>query len=200
MKKFLAVILTLVCVIACFTACNSYNPATVPEAVDGIPVKPIEDLKGVEENSFKHFNALDFEGNLITEEIFKGKKLTMINIWGTFCDPCKIELPYLQQLSETHADKGLQVIGIVSDVMAAPNGVYYRESFENAKEIIEYSGVKFLNLLPSDSLDVIKLYEAYTLPETIFVDENGNIISEPYIGSRSYESWAAIADMLLENM
>ena len=37
------------------------------------------------EPSFSHFTATDLDGNTVTEDIFKDYKLTMINIWGTFC-------------------------------------------------------------------------------------------------------------------
>ena len=34
------------------------------------------------------FTATDFKGNPVTSEIFAKNKLTMVNIWGTFCGPC----------------------------------------------------------------------------------------------------------------
>ena len=44
------------------------------------------------------------------------KKLNLLNYWATWCEPCKQEMPALQALHERYADKGLQVLGLVTDV------------------------------------------------------------------------------------
>lgn len=46
-------------------------------------------------NKFPAFTTTDLNGNAVTEEIFLGKALTVVNIWGTFCDPCVNEMPLL---------------------------------------------------------------------------------------------------------
>lgn len=203
MKKFLAIILALIMIVTCFAACGDTkepddNNTTTSAGIEGIK-KPVEDLEGVKSSSFEKFTAVDLAGNTVDESIFKGKKLTMINIWATFCRPCINEMPDLEKLHQEYADKGVQVMGIVCDVSYSGDG-YEPPLYDAALDIVEDTGVTYTSLLPSDSLDMIKLSEVYSVPETIFVDENGNIVGDSFIGSRSFEDWKAIVDSILANM
>ena len=193
MKKTLALIFAVLVIVTCLTACggtqDKENALNIPE----------ESLEGVEYNSFSKFTAIDLDGNKVTEDIFKGKKLTMINIWATFCRPCIGEMPDLNTLNREYADKDFQVIGILCDVSYLNDG-YEPTLYQKALNIVADTGVTYRNLLPSRSLDMIKLSEVYSVPETIFVDENGNIIGESIVGSRSYESWKAIIDSVLDSV
>ncbi len=193
MKKALALIFAIIMVVTCFTACGNTEDSS------GVFKIPEESLDGVEYGSFSEFTAIDLNGKKVTEKIFKGKKLTMINIWATFCGPCINEMPSLAALNKEYADKDFQVIGIVCDVNYSGGG-YDSSLYQTAVEITEYTGADYTNLLPSNSLDFIKLREVYSVPETIFVDENGNVIAQNYVGSRSYESWKAIVDSILAEM
>lgn len=195
MKKSLALIFAILMIFSCFTACGNTG------SDDGVLKVPQEDLSEVEYGSFSKFTAIDFAGKKVTEDIFKGKKLTMINIWATFCGPCIGEMPDLETLSREYADKDFQIIGIVCDVNYTPDGTGYdADLYASALDIVEMTGVTYKNLLPSNSLDKIKLSEVYSVPETIFVDETGEIVGTNYVGSRSYESWKAIVDSILETM
>ena len=46
------------------------------------------------------FAAKDMDGNEVTSGIFSESKLTMINVWATYCNPCLNEMPDLGELSE----------------------------------------------------------------------------------------------------
>ena len=202
MKKTLALIFAILMIASCLTACggtgDNGDTSTSSPGSDAILV-PQEDLEGVEYGSFKKFTAVDLAGNKVTEDIFKGKKLTMINIWATFCRPCINEMPDLETLSEEYADKDFQIIGIVCDVNYEAD--HYNENlYASALDIVEMTGVTYKSLLPSESLDIIKLDEVYSVPETIFVDENGEIVGESFIGSRSLGDWKDIVDDVLDSM
>ena len=193
MKKILSLIFAVLLIVSCFTACGGNTDS-------GIKI-PEEDLSEVQYGSFSKFTAVDLDGKTVTEDIFKDKKLTMINIWGTFCGPCINEMPDLNRLHQEYADKGFQIIGIVCDVGLSASGEYYDVSLYNdALDVVETTGVTYKNLLPSYSLDRIKLREVYSIPETVFVDENGNVIGESYIGSRNYENWKAIIDSMMDSV
>lgn len=202
MKKALALIFAILMIVTCFAACggteqNDDTSSTSP-GVEGIKI-PKENLDGVEYGSFKKFTTIDLAGKKVTHDIFKGKKLTMINIWATFCRPCINEMPDLETLNKEYADKGFQIIGIVCDVNYNGDG-YDEELYNTALDVVEMTGVTYPSLLPSESLDIIKLSEVYSVPETIFVDENGEIVGQNYIGSRSLEDWKTIVDDVLASM
>lgn len=192
MKKTLALIFAILMIMSCFTACGGEN-------TDGGILIPQEDLTDVKFGSFEKFTAIDLSGKKVTEDIFKDKKLTMINIWATFCRPCIGEMPDLELISQEYADKDFQIIGIVCDVNYVADG-YDKDLYESALSIVDMTGVTYRNLLPSESLDIIKLGEVYSVPETLFVNDKGEIVGTNYIGSRSYENWKTVIDSVLESM
>ena len=61
----------------------------------------------------------DLDGNTVnTADIFAENKLTMVNIWATFCGPCINEMPELEKIHQEYAEEGAGVIGLVLDVPA----------------------------------------------------------------------------------
>lgn len=146
-----------------------------------------------EEGGLTSFSAYDLSGKIQTQEIFAGKKLTMVNIWATYCGPCIREMPGLGELSEEYADQGFQIVGIISDV-ADHKG----SQAETALGILEYTDANYVNLVLSESLMPV-LQTVSAVPTTIFVNEKGEQIGQYYIGSREKEDWEAIITELLED-
>ena len=142
------------------------------------------------------FTAMDIAGNAIDQQVLTDHKLTMVNIWATFCSPCIQEMPDLGQLHTAYGDD-FQVIGIVIDA-ADQNLQPIPEELAEAKSIIQSTGANYLHLLPSASLINAILADVSSVPTTIFVDENGNQIGDIYIGSKTKAQWKAIIDTLLE--
>lgn len=150
------------------------------------------------ENVFGSFTTTDRAGNPVNEQIFSGHKLTMVNIWATFCGPCVKEMPDLAQLQREYGD-AFQVIGIVVDA-ADRNGNVLPDKKAEAESIIETTGADYLHLLPSKSLNKAYLNDVQSVPETIFVDEYGNQIGARYYGAKSKAQWKKIIDILLESL
>lgn len=150
------------------------------------------------ERVFGSFSTADMAGNLVNEEIFSGHKLTMVNIWATFCNPCAEEMPDLAQLQAQYGDE-FQVIGIVLDA-ADKNGNILPDKKAEAASIIETTEAYYLHLLPSNSLNKAYLNEVQSVPVTIFVDENGNQIGARYFGAKNKTEWKKIIDTLLESL
>ncbi len=191
MKKLLALFLSVIMFTLIFASCDKSEDVNEIETT-GTQTSTADGI-------LSDFESTDINGNVIDESVFQGKKITMINIWATFCGPCINEMPDLGEISREYADKGFQIIGIPVDVTD-----YYGNIDDSqvslAKEIIDETGADYLHIMPSDSLNSAKLQFVTSVPETIFVDENGCQIGESYIGSRSEEQWLAIIDGLMENM
>lgn len=134
----------------------------------------------------------------VNADVLQGKKLTMINVWATYCNPCINEMPELAQLNKDYADKGVQVIGVLTDLGSTE--AYDGEAMDYARAIIDSTGADYLHILPGEGMFFGALNDITAVPTTYFVDENGQIIGEPYVGSRDYDGWAAIVDDLLTNM
>lgn len=147
---------------------------------------------------FDSFTATDMAGNPVNEQIFSDQKLTMINLWATFCSPCVEEMPGLAQLQREYRSD-VQIIGIVVDA-ADKNGSILPDKKTEASNIIEATGADYLHLLPSKSLNKAYLNNVQSVPETIFVDENGNQIGVRYFGAKRKAEWKKIIDALLESV
>ncbi|WP_101772590.1 TlpA family protein disulfide reductase [Peptostreptococcus faecalis] len=121
----------------------------------------------------------------INNEVFKGSKLTLVNIWGTFCAPCMEELPYLQELNDEYKDKNIAVLGIVQDgESAAPEAI----------KILKKLNITFKNIIPDENLNKGILSNIDAVPVTIVVDENGSPVSDMIFGSKTKEEYKKIID------
>ncbi len=153
---------------------NESKPAPNP----GIPPKSFKEIRNWT------FSTVDIDGNPVNESIFAEAKLTMVNIWATWCPPCIAEIPHIGELAKKEfADMNIQVVGIVTD---AEYGGDNEVALADAKAILEQSGALYLNIQADyanmyDSL--LKFVEGY--PTTIFLDSQGNIVGPEIVGMRS---------------
>ena len=133
--------------------------------------------RGLDAGKDVSFVTTDLDGNTVDSgELFAENKITMINIWGTYCGPCINEMPKLEELSRDYADKGVAVVGLIIDVTESDDSM-----LPDARSIIKDTGVTYLNL---------KAWEGYNdqlatmaVPTTYFVDSNGKLVGEPVIGA-----------------
>lgn len=135
------------------------------------------------------FETTDMDGNPVkSEDIFAKNKITMVNIWATWCGNCVGELTGLAEMNQRLADKNVAVIGICNDADTNPDG---------CKELIAEHGVDYLNLMPVDNLDDI--LEIPGLPTSYFVDSEGKIMCIPFIGApHEMTAYEEVIDSLLE--
>ena len=143
------------------------------------------------------FASQDLDGNKISSELFADNKITMINIWGTFCGPCIREMPSLAKLSEENKSKGVEIIGIPIDIVD-DWGKLDANAKSDAMMIIKQTGVKYKNVVPTIEMFQTFLKGIQAVPTTIFVDKNGKQIGQAYLGARSQKDWQKIIDKLLE--
>ena len=150
-------------------------------------------------NTFKGMEAVDIQGNTVTDEVFKNTELTMVNIWGTFCGPCLKEMPDLAELADEY-DGRMQIIGMVIDVGYKDGKVIPENAAETMAQIIEQTGADYLHLLTTESLSELYLSKANTVPETLFVDSTGAILGKSYIGSKDKAEWKAVIEEKLKEV
>ena len=133
------------------------------------------------------FSTTDLDGNLVNSEtLFSGHRITMINVWATWCGPCVAEMPQLQRISEEYQDKDCQVVGLLQDgeVPGAP---------EKARSIMEENGTDYPVLMPLWRMQDLLQLQAF--PTTFFVDSTGTILTEPVIGAYT-DLYRVTLDML----
>ena len=145
------------------------------------------------------FETTDLAGNVVTADVFADHKLTMINVWATYCSPCLQEMPELGELSREYQDKGVQIIGIPIDTLEQ-DGTWSQSQVANAASLASQTGADYLHILPSQDLIQAGLGDIYAVPTTFFVDSSGNVTGDTYMGSKSKKEWEKIIDQTLENM
>ena len=62
------------------------------------------------------FEATTLDGKTITSDTFADSKLTMLNVWATYCNPCLNEMPDLAEIAVAYDSADFQLLGIISDV------------------------------------------------------------------------------------
>jgi len=70
-------------------------------------------------STFQSVQMKSLEDNDVTVGDYHGK-VVLVNFWATWCDPCRIEIPWLIEMQSKYADKGFTVLGIAMDEEGKP--------------------------------------------------------------------------------
>ena len=95
------------------------------------------------------------------------KKVILLNFWATWCPPCRNEMPDFIDLKQALADQPFEVIGVALDRK------------QPVQDFVDEIGVEYPVLLAE--IEGMQLMQAYgnqlmTLPYTVIIDQNGNIV------------------------
>lgn len=165
-----------------------------------IEVTGMEPAGGSQEGgSLGSFTMQDIYGNTYTEGMFQDNKLTMVNIFATWCSPCINEIPDLEKLNAEMSGEGVAVVGIVLDAIGS-SGDVQAEAVEKAKLLAERTKASYPFLIPDAGLLNGRLKGVDAVPETFFVDKDGDIVGQAYSGSHSLEGWKEIVQTELANI
>ena len=139
------------------------------------------------------FTGQDIEGNEISSDIFSKSKLTMVNVWATYCNPCLSEMPELGELAGANEEEEFQVIGIISDVMDTAD----QKTIDMAKELITQTEADYPHLVLNESVYFALLTDVAVVPTTFFIDENG-VVLDTVLGAMNRSGWEEKINELLE--
>ena len=123
------------------------------------------------------FETKDIYGNTVSDDIFSQYDITVVNVWGTFCYYCIVEMPELQEWYES-MPSNVNIIGIVCDIQDENDSYYISE----AQSIVKDTGVTYTNLIPKDGLAKL-MNEVSAVPTTYFIDREGNIVGSTVYGA-----------------
>jgi len=112
-------------------------------------------------------------------DAYKGDVI-LVNIWATWCLPCRAEMPSIEQLHQTLAPRGLKVIGVSVDDPGTEAQIrdflkQYKVTFENLHDPKGQEG------------KVSELYQTTGYPETVIIGRDG-IIRKKLIGASNWNS------------
>ncbi|HEX6642702.1 MAG TPA: TlpA disulfide reductase family protein [Thermoanaerobaculia bacterium] len=115
------------------------------------------------------YTAMNLDGSKF-DLAAKRDKVVLLNVWATWCGPCRYEIPELQQLHERYAAKGLEVIGVSVD----ESGVESVRDFVNEQKKMTYPIV-----LDAEG-KIANLLQTSVLPTSVIVDRAGKIVWKKY--------------------
>jgi thiol-disulfide isomerase/thioredoxin len=122
-----------------------------------------------------------FSGKTKKFSDFKGKPL-IINVWASWCGPCRAEMGSLDRLARRYGGKQFNVIGISTD-----------DDGNAAATFIKQSKITFENYLDSKLL-LENMLGANTIPLTVLVDANGRVLLKVR-GAREWDSPEIVAEI-----
>jgi peroxiredoxin len=99
---------------------------------------------------------------------FQGKAV-LLNFWATWCEPCKVEMPWFVELQKKYGPRGLQVVGVAMDdaspkeiaAFAQKMGVNYPILIGKEEVGAQYGGIEYL-------------------PSTYYISRNGKVIDHAF--------------------
>ena len=130
----------------------------------------------------------DMNGNQVAlKDVFSSHKYTMVNIWATWCGPCRGELDELGQINREYQAKGCVIIGLLDDGDTSSGR-------NTAKKLLSAAGADYMNLELTNELG--RAFWTNCVPTSFFVNQTENIVGEPIYGAAPYE-YRATFDALL---
>ena len=158
---------------------NSANYPIVPEFANISAINPTR------ADPAPNFDLQDTEGQRVRLSAERGH-VVLLNFWGTWCAPCKMEAPGLQRLHTEYHDRGLVVVGAA---------VSESKGLQGLKSWCAEHGLTFRQALATPELQ-----QAYghveEVPISVMIDKKG-MIRYRWEGDRDYATFHAAAERLL---
>jgi peroxiredoxin len=114
------------------------------------------------------FTLKTIDGKDVKLSDYKGKAV-LLNFWATYCEPCKIEMPWFAELNKQYAPQGLQVVGVAMD----------DAGIDAIRKYSTDLGVNYPILVGKEA--VADLYGGMQfLPTTFYIDRQGKIVDRVF--------------------
>jgi thiol-disulfide isomerase/thioredoxin len=109
--------------------------------------------------------VVDANGKTLKLSELKGKAV-LVNFWATWCEPCKIEMPWFVDLQKQYGDQGFQIVGIAKDTDAE----------KSVSSFAKKMGVNYPILMGTETVE--DLYGGMEgLPTSFYLDRSGKVVA-----------------------
>lgn len=167
------------------------------EAADGVPLGGAERRQEVEQPVTEYpltdrGQPVELSGGTLTDDELDLTDLrgevAVINVWGSWCGPCRVEAPVLARVSKQYRERGVSFVGVnVKDNRAA--AVAFEEEF----------GITYPSIEDTDGRAVLALSQyvpASTVPVTLVLDRDGRVAAR-VLGAVREATLTALLDSTL---
>jgi len=118
--------------------------------------------------------APDFSAvNVVTGEAARledyADKVVLLNVWATWCEPCKAEMPAMERIHQELGALGLEVVAVSVDM----------EDTEEIIEFVEEYGLTF-DVLLDRTQEISSTYQIFALPQSYVIDRRGRIVYKEF--------------------
>jgi thiol-disulfide isomerase/thioredoxin len=116
--------------------------------------------------------------------------VVLLNVWATWCGPCRLEAPTLEKLYKEYGPQGLKIVAVSID--EGPGAL------QKVRDFVQEFGLTF-DILHDDTRAIEKAYQVTGYPENFVIDRNGVIRKKIYAQDwTSQGNRALIAQLLAE--
>ena len=112
------------------------------------------------------FTLVDLAGKNVSLSDYKGRPL-VVNFWGTYCAPCKIEMPWLEEFEKKYAGSGFEVLGVTYDAEVGKDTI---------EKNVQRLGVTYPILMSDAEVEKTYLSDSEVLPMSFYVDKAGKVV------------------------
>ena len=144
---------------------KSENPYTQPLVLAGSPAPD--------------FSLPKLDGDMVRLSDYRGK-VVFLNIWATWCSPCREEMPSMEKLYQQMKGEDFEILAVSIDILGA----------KAVAPFVKELKLSFPTLLDPDGT-VKRLYSTTGVPESFIIDKNG-VVTVKIIGPRDWGSPEAV--------
>jgi cytochrome c biogenesis protein CcmG, thiol:disulfide interchange protein DsbE len=141
----------------------------------GIKIRPEIDLIGPGSH-VPDFQAMNLRTHTLASPTDYRGKVILLNIWATWCDPCRLEMPAMERLSERLQGTDFRVVAVSVD----------KDEPDVVMKFVQALGLHF-DILQDPSGAVQKILQTTGVPESFVIDRNGVIIKK-VIGAEEWDA------------
>lgn len=141
----------------------------------------------------ENFNTIDLYGNHADQSIFADYKITVVDVWGTYCNPCINAMPTLAKMYDEYEPQGVNFLGLIIDVQNT-EFIPQKDLIIKAMEITDMTGADFQHILLSENIAYSVLTDISAIPASFIVDSEGNMLTGITYGGHGEDQWREILD------
>ena len=166
-------------IVACIILLLAFTSCSNHQQENNSTVDAQEQQTNVDSNaasaltSLPSFSVQDATGTIVNLQNFKGKKL-FVNLWASWCPPCKREMPSIEKLYKSLDTSRVQFLLISLD-----------DQFELARKYVSSQKLKLPIYYPAERLPL--LFQVQGIPATFIFDESGEMIKR-VDGGENYDT------------